>query len=298
MTLVQLRQFLALARAGSFVRAAALLHLTQPALSRSIRALEDELGQLLFDRVGRRIELTPFGLQTRERAQALLDDANALRQSGGMDPTQREGRLRLGLGSGPGTLLTHALLRRFVADFPRVKVEIFRANTEFLTRMLREREVDALVVDHRSLSPAPDLEVSDIHETPGAFLCRHDHPLARKRAVSFAQLTAFPIASTPLSDGVARELVQRYGESAHPQRLIRASSDEIGHLVGLARETDTVVLAVRAAAPELSVVRVTPALDAHARFCVVTLARRSPTPFLREVRTLLDRVLAAGNRIR
>ena len=291
MTLVQLRQFLALARAGSFVKAAAQLHLTQPALSRSIRALEDELGQLLFDRVGRRIELTPFGQQARERAQALLDDAQSLRQSGNLAPGEREGRLRLGLGSGPGALLTPALLRRFVADFPRVKVEIFRANTEFLTRMLREREVDALVVDHRSLSPAPDLEVTDIHETPGAFLCRPGHPLARKRSVSFAQLTAYPIASTPLSDGVARELVQRYGESAHPQQLVRVTSDEIGHLVGLARETDTILLAVQSAAPGLAVVRVSPALDARARFCVVTLARRSPTPLLGVVREIVDKEL-------
>ena len=287
MTLVQLRQFLALARAGSFVRAAAQLHLTQPALSRSIRALEDELGQLLFDRVGRRIELTPFGLQTRIRAQALIDDAQALSQGGGATSALQEGCLRVGLGSGPGALLAARLLRRFAADFPRVQVEIFRANTEALTRMLRERDVDVLVVDHRSLSPAPDLQVSDIHETPGAFLCRPQHPLARRRRVKFAELAAYPIASTPLSEGVARELVQRYGEQAHPQQLVRLASDEIGHLVALATETDAILLAVRAAAPGLSVLRVEPGLDAQARFCVVTLARRSPTPWLGVVRELL-----------
>ena len=61
MTLIQLRHFIALAGLGSFSRAADELHLTQPALSRSIRALEDELGQPLFDRVGRVSELTPYG---------------------------------------------------------------------------------------------------------------------------------------------------------------------------------------------------------------------------------------------
>ena len=64
MTLVQLQHFVALARAGSFVKASALVHVTQPALSRSIAGLEDELGQRLFDRLGRRIELTPFGHDT------------------------------------------------------------------------------------------------------------------------------------------------------------------------------------------------------------------------------------------
>jgi hypothetical protein len=61
MTLVQLRHLIALAHTGSFSKAAQAQFLTQPALSRSIRALEDELGLPLFDRVGRRVELTPFG---------------------------------------------------------------------------------------------------------------------------------------------------------------------------------------------------------------------------------------------
>jgi DNA-binding transcriptional LysR family regulator len=60
MTLVQLRHLIALAQTGSFSKAAEAVFLTQPALSRSVRALEDEFGAPLFDRVGRRIELTPF----------------------------------------------------------------------------------------------------------------------------------------------------------------------------------------------------------------------------------------------
>ncbi len=68
MTLVQLRHLVALAQTGSFSKAAQAQFLTQPALSRSIRALEDDLGMALFDRVGRRIELTPFGRETLARA--------------------------------------------------------------------------------------------------------------------------------------------------------------------------------------------------------------------------------------
>ena len=62
MTLVQLRHLASLAQTGSFRRSAEALFLTQPALSRSIQALEEELGQRLFDRIGWRSELTPFGL--------------------------------------------------------------------------------------------------------------------------------------------------------------------------------------------------------------------------------------------
>ena len=78
MTLAQLRHLVMLAETRSFSRAADLLHLTQPALSRSIRALEDTLGQPVFDRIGRRIEPTAFGEEVLRRARQLVSDAQAL----------------------------------------------------------------------------------------------------------------------------------------------------------------------------------------------------------------------------
>ena len=81
MTLVQLRHLIELAVNGSFSQSAIKLHLTQPALSRSIKALEDELGQPLFDRVGRKNELTVFGVHIVQRARVLVDEANELRQT-------------------------------------------------------------------------------------------------------------------------------------------------------------------------------------------------------------------------
>ncbi len=77
MTLVQLKHFLELAANGSFSKSAERLYLTQPALSRSIKSLEDELGQSLFDRVGRKNELTPFGqhISIGFGAWRIVDDA-------------------------------------------------------------------------------------------------------------------------------------------------------------------------------------------------------------------------------
>ena len=98
MTLVQLRHLLALADSGSFSRAAEAVCLTQPALSRSIQTLEDELGQPLFDRLGRHSELTPFGRAMAARARQVLDDADALRalllQTGALMPEPKPGTRR------------------------------------------------------------------------------------------------------------------------------------------------------------------------------------------------------------
>ena len=101
MTLVQLRHLISLAQSGSFTRSAEALFLTQPALSRSIRALEEELGQPLFDRVGRRSMLTPFGIEAVQRARHLVFDAEELAGSGRQMREGRSGTVRIGLGSGP-----------------------------------------------------------------------------------------------------------------------------------------------------------------------------------------------------
>jgi hypothetical protein len=98
--------------------------------------------------------------------------------------------------------------------------------------------------------------------------------------VSFPEVASYPIASTPLSDEVARLLVSRYGPEANPADMVTLRSDETLHLVALAREADVVVLTVDAAAPGLVPLALSPPLDATARFGLVTLNRREPAPAL------------------
>ncbi len=300
MTLVQLRQLLSLAHTGSFSRSAAALFITQPALSRSIGALEAELGQRLFDRIGRKSELTPFGREMAARADELVLAADDLRErarrlgrarSAGPDAGE-EGLLRVGLGSGPGAMLMTPLLLRCATSHPRLQLQVARAATEQLVQALRERTLDALVVDARSLRPSPDLDTRELHEMHGAFLVRRGHPLARRRApVDLAALRPYPVASTPLSDEVARVLVERYGPQAHPDVLVTLRCDELPSLVEVARRSDAVLLAIRAAAPDLVPLRMAPALAATARFGLVTLRRRTEPPGLQTLRMLMREAL-------
>lgn len=295
MTLVQLRHLLSLARTGSFSRSAAALFITQPALSRSIGALESELGQRLFDRIGRRSELTPFGREMVARADELVLAADDLRERArrlapapGGGGSGDEGTLRVGLGSGPGSMLMTPLLLQCALQHPRLQLQVARAATEQLVQALRERTLDALVVDARSLRPAPDLDTRELHEMRGAFLVRRGHPLARRRApADLATLRQYPVASTPLSDEVARVLVERYGPQAHPDVLVTLRCDELPSLVEVARRSDAVLLAIRAAAPDLAELRVAPELKATARFGLVTLRRRTEPPGLQTLRALM-----------
>jgi DNA-binding transcriptional LysR family regulator len=288
MTLVQLRHLISLAQSGSFTRSAEALYLTQPALSRSIRALEDELGQPLFDRVGRRSVLTPFGVEALQRAQQLVFDADELAGSALHMREGRAGTVRIGLGSGPGAILMTPLLMTMAKSHPAMHVEVARGPTDVLTRRLRDRELDVLVVDARSLSPAPDLRVANLVEMRGAFMVREKHPLTRwKGALRFDALRQFPMASTPLSDEVARTLVERYGPMAHPSECVTLRCEEIPSLVEVVRHSDAVLIAIRASAPDLVELALKPAMNATARFGIVTLARRAEPPTLPIIRKLL-----------
>ena len=291
MTLVQLRHLIELAANGSFSQSAIKLHLTQPALSRSIKALEDELGQLLFDRIGRKNEITAFGLHVAERARLLVDEANELRQTSVQLQKGEIGQFRVGMGSGPGAMLMTPMLMLMATHYPRAHIDVSRGSTVLLVQALRERFLDALILDIRSLQPSIDLKVDAIHEMAGAFMCRPGHPLAKKNSVPFAMLRDYPIASTPLSDEVARILVERYGPQAHPDQLVNLRSEEISCLLDVVRKSDAVVLTIRASAPNLVELPISPPLNAKARFGLVTMAARAEAPMLDKVRALMQDIL-------
>lgn len=293
MTLVQLKHFVVVAEVGSYVQASAALFLTQPALTRSIQALEDELGGPLFDRMGRRIGLTPFGHEVLARARRLVADAEALRQTGKELHAGLIGSLRIGLSSGPGALLSSPLMLHMAQHHPRLHLQISRGNTGVLVEELRDQHLDALVVDARSVHPSADLAVSDVFELAAGFLVRSDHPLMQRgQPVTIDDALAYPVASTPLSDEVARILISRYGPRANPDDMVTLRSDETLSLVEVARRSDAIVLTIHAAAPGLVPLPMSPPLAATARFGLVTLAKREEALALRILREQLQHWVA------
>jgi DNA-binding transcriptional LysR family regulator len=294
MTLVQLRHLAALADSASFSRAAEACFVTQSALSRSIRALEDELGQPLFDRVGHRAELTTFGAEVLARSRSILFEADELLACGPKARDAALGRLSLGMASGPAALLTAPLLLHMARQHPGLRVQIARGDIELLAQGLRSGALDALVLEVHAITPAPDLKVQPLADLCGAFMVRPGHPLLRRRrGVRFDDLLRHPIVTTPLGDEVARTLVEQYGAQAHPDLCVTQRSEDIASLAEVARQSDAVLLAVRAAAPELAEVVLTPALRASARFGLVTRTRRSEAPALPAARRVMQQLLQA-----
>lgn len=292
MNIKHLEHLLALADTGSFSRAAEKLFITQSALSRSIQSLEEDLDGKVLDRIGKRNELTPLGLDVVARARHIVRDALELRHSARLLQGGGKGAISVGLGSGPAALLLVPLLCS-AARQGRMRVSVTQGPAELQILRLRSRQIDAMVVDMRRVIPAADLAIESLAELRAGFVVRSAHPLARRKSVALSDILRFPVASTPLSDEVARQMVDQYGPASNPEELVTLRCDDVASLVSTVAQTDAVFLGVLAATARglrdgsLVELPVKPRIAAMARFACVTLAGRTESPAMLEFRAFV-----------
>ena len=283
MNIKHLEHLLALADTGSFSRAAEKLFLTQSALSRSIQSLELDLGAKVLDRIGKRNELTPLGQDVVARARHIVREAAELRQCAKLLQDGGRGSISVGLGSGPAALLLVPLMCA-ASTRAGMRVAVTQGPVELQILQLRSRQLDAMVVDMRRVIPATDLNIESLAELRGGLVVRAGHPLAAQKSVTLADVLRYPVASTPLSDEVARTLVDQFGPQANPSEMVTLRCDDVASLVQTAAQTDAVFLGVMATARSgladgsLVELALVPALRATARFAYVTLAGRTEAP--------------------
>jgi DNA-binding transcriptional LysR family regulator len=285
MNLRHLEHLLAVADTGSFSRAAEQQHLTQSALSRSIQTLEGDLGARLIDRTGKRNELTPLGQAVAVRARRMVFEAAELRRSAALLKQGDLGTIRIGLGSGPGAMLMTPFLIHMARHHPGVHVSMSPGATELHLLQLRQRTLDALVIDVRRIAPAPDLAIENLTELRTGFVCRSGHPLLKTgKPMFFDDILRYPLASTPLSAEVAHILVKLFGLRADPQQAVSLRCDDITSLIEAVKASDAIYLGILAAARtgieagQLAELATEPSLDIGARFAFVTLVGRTEAP--------------------
>jgi DNA-binding transcriptional LysR family regulator len=195
--LQQLRQVVALAEHRSFVRAAAAMHISQPALSRSIQNLERRFGGSLFVRSSAGVIATDMGRLYIERARDLLRMADELEGQAIGHAALRTGHVNVGGGAYPTDAFLGHAAARFVELYPRMSVQLHGDNWDGLVQKLRSRTLDFFVAETSLLSREPDLEVGPLSvQHPIYYVARAVHPLARSRtAISSADVMAFPFAT-------------------------------------------------------------------------------------------------------
>lgn len=194
--LQHLRQVIALAEHGSFVRAATSLHVSQPALSRSIRTLEKRLGSELFLRSSGGVVPTDLGRLFIERARDLLRMADELDRDALGDKRLRTGRVDVGGGPYPSEAVLARAAARFVDEFPGGRVRVLTRDWDDLLRQLRSRELDFFLAETSTLQREPDVDIEAMPAShPTYFLARRGHPLAASERVTAADILEWPFVA-------------------------------------------------------------------------------------------------------
>ena len=185
-----LAAFVAVAEHGGFSAAAGQLHLTQPAVSKRIAALEQSLQARLFDRLGRQVVLTEAGRALLPRARQMLAEAEAARRALQDLGQDIGGRLSLATSHHVGLHRLPALLRHFTALHPRAALDIRFMDSEQAWNEVLHGQCELALT---TLGPAEaPLVATPVWDDPLRFVAAPDHPLARMRRVTLADLAAHP----------------------------------------------------------------------------------------------------------
>jgi len=223
MKLRQLRYFIVLAEELHFGRAAQRLAITQPPLSGAIKALEDELGAILFERSSKRVALTPAGMALRAEAQQVIERMQRATAAVHAVSKGFQGRLEIGI---TGTMLYREpphIVQRFQATMPGIEVLLRElSSTQQIDELLRG-QLDAGFINATSVPP----QLASLALANDTCLCclPSQHPLAACDTVSLAQLAhesfvMFAREAAPISHD---RLLALFSQSGIHPRLVHAA---------------------------------------------------------------------------
>jgi DNA-binding transcriptional LysR family regulator len=274
--------------------AARKVHVTQPALTRSISNLEDELGVQLFERSKSGMLPTEFATRIAPRFQELLLELDDIGREARLYRDLESGRLNIGLGQAIREPLARSCVPRFVERFPGIALKVQEGTAPELARALERRKIDMIIAGVASYDEYKFTRSEPIMEIPTRVMVREGHPLAKRKSVEFRDLLEFPQAA-PTTLG-----------PRHPFRA-RADLEQGGAFTPHVLCSDYEVLRSIAAASDAWI----PSLDselhrvAHGSLCelnvvdlditidlgVIELKRRSRSPaashFVETVRSIL-----------
>jgi DNA-binding transcriptional LysR family regulator len=218
-SLQRLRVLVELAGRGSFSAAADALSYSQPAVSKQIAALEREVGTALVMRGVRPLRLTDAGEALVAHARAIGERVAAATAELDAIAALEAGRLRLGTFWSAGTTLVVQALAEFREHHPGVNLTLLEAGPESLSQAVRAGKLDLVVAyDYPSISYTLDEGLDSHHlvDDPSDLLIHRDHPLARRRTVTFADLRDEPW------------LLPTFGPEVPAQKLITAACANAG----------------------------------------------------------------------
>lgn len=225
----ELRVFAAVIEHRSFRKAAAVLHLTQPAVTKAIAGLEETLGVKLFDRVANGVEPTVHGRSFAPRAQAVFDELRRAAQDLALLDSGAVGSLRVGVLPLPAVHFVPVALNRLLDEHPGVLVSLVEEReTEMLDR-LRKRDIELAILRLALVDPGEDLRVDRLFDERLCVVAAQNHPLASRDNLQWPELLEHRWVLPP-ADCFFFEHVQRSLDRMHmpmPRHAVEAMSIQL-----------------------------------------------------------------------
>lgn len=242
--LKRLRHLTALVEHGNFHRAAEALHLTQPALSRSIQTLEAHVGAPLLTRHRTGVEPTELGRLLLHHAGAVEGQMRDLDRELRLAKGLALGELRMGVGPWGGSVLVGPVVGRLSALHPGLQLKLVLAPWQELPGRVRAREVDVVVGELREIEQLPDFECAPLSTHEVCVVARAAHPLTRKPGLCAADLFDWPLAGPSLPENALQVLAALAAAAGVPADRLRpgllgVTCDSSGILRQVLLESDT-----------------------------------------------------------
>lgn len=220
MTIRHLKIFIAVAETGQMSKAAQRCYLTQPTVSQAIRDLEEHYETLLFERLSRRLHITPSGLKLLSHARKLVEEYNQLEEA--MRGESLKKHLRIGATMTVGACLLPELLNSLQQELPRLELYSYIANTSVIERQLLDADLDIGLVE--GVVKSPDLISIPVIDDYLVLACSKKHDFASRESISLRELEGYPFVMREQGSGT-RSLFEQYASNKQLQLKIACESN-------------------------------------------------------------------------
>ncbi|WP_438985274.1 LysR family transcriptional regulator [Aequoribacter sp.] len=295
----QLNHFRLVTETGNFASAARRAHITQPALSNSIRTLEEHIGVQLFDRSERPIRVTPAGRDLLVRVDVLLAEAKNLKKEIGYLVQGLAGELRIGMTAHSAASIGGAILGKWLTENGRVRADVSVASTSVLLDLLRKEKLDLIIGDGRDLpTRSSEFEMASIPPQQGRVFCRAGHPVLDLPKLSFQDLLPYRFAGAHFPTIMIDHLADLFGLRSRDDIELAIESDNIAIVRDAVIHSDLMLLTLPSCVSnELAaklIVELPIELGTPANWQTVTLKNAIAHPAIASLKTAIIQVTQQG----